>query len=133
MPYQRKYIGSITVITELSTHYEWRTMTAILCCVNHVHVLLVCSGFHRKCLIHTIVFKTCFPLSTIQNKPSPLHIYRIVHLTTPTLNYIIVSGSLLMYLSVFIGLLPAKQRRLFRAQCLVSFSYINWHCFVHGA
>ena len=48
-----------------------------------------------------------------------LCIYRIVRLTTPTLNYVIVGGSLLMYLSVFIGLLPAKQECLFMAQCLV--------------
>jgi gamma-aminobutyric acid type B receptor len=49
----------------------------------------------------------------------------IVRLTSPVLSYVIVSGAVLMYLSVFIGLLPATHETLFRAQCIV-------HAWVYG-
>ena len=51
-----------------------------------------------------------------------LLICRVIRLTTPVLNYVIISGSLLMYLSVFCGLLPAAHKEsVFRAQCFVSY------------
>ena len=47
--------------------------------------------------------------------------YRVVRLTTPSLNYVIISGALLMYFSVFIGLLPRIEEAVIRMQCIVSF------------
>ena len=49
-----------------------------------------------------------------------LFVFRIIRLTSPVLSYVIVSGAVLMYLSVFIGFLPATHEPLFMAQCIVS-------------
>ena len=48
-------------------------------------------------------------------------INRVVRLTTPLLNYIIISGALLMYISVFIGLLPTIDQNVVKMQCIVSY------------
>ena len=46
---------------------------------------------------------------------------RVVRLTTPSLNYIIISGALLMYISVLIGLLPTTDQNVIKMQCIVSY------------
>ena len=67
--------------------------------------------------------------SNMHNETSCLYTYRVIRLTTPILNYVIISGSLLMYLSVFCGLIPAAHKEsLFRAQCFVSYNkYQTWN------
>ena len=49
----------------------------------------------------------------------------MIRLTTPKLNFVIVSGAVLMYLSVFIGLLPTVDKSVVHAQCTVSL-YNEW-------
>ena len=49
----------------------------------------------------------------------------MIRLTTPKLNFVIVSGAVLMYLSVFIGLLRTVDRNVVHAQCTVSM-YNEW-------
>ena len=44
---------------------------------------------------------------------------RVIRLTTPVLNYVIIMGALLMYLSVFFGVLPSTEESIVRMQCLV--------------
>ena len=45
---------------------------------------------------------------------------RVIRLTTPLLNYVVISGALLMYMSVFFGLIPTTKENIFKMQCLVS-------------
>ena len=44
----------------------------------------------------------------------------IVRLTSPKLNYLIIAGSLLMYLSVYVQLLYTTNKAAIHAQCIVS-------------
>ena len=44
----------------------------------------------------------------------------MIRLTTPKLNFLIVSGDVLMYLSLLVGLLPTVNRHVFHIQCTVS-------------
>ncbi|CAI8043141.1 Gamma-aminobutyric acid type B receptor subunit 2, partial [Geodia barretti] len=50
---------------------------------------------------------------------------KVICLTTPLLSYIITSGALLMYLSVFLGLLPSTKKAVIRMQC-------NIHVWLYG-
>jgi gamma-aminobutyric acid type B receptor len=50
---------------------------------------------------------------------------RVICLTTPLLSYIIISGALLMYLSVFLGLLPSTKKSVIQMQC-------NVHVWLYG-
>ena len=45
---------------------------------------------------------------------------RVIRLTTPLLNYVIVGGAVFMYVSVFFGVLPTIQRAVVHMQCIVS-------------
>ena len=47
-------------------------------------------------------------------------IFRAIHLTSPTLNYIITIGALTMYLSVIFALIPTKEKTSIKALCAVS-------------
>ena len=49
----------------------------------------------------------------------------IVRLTSPKLNYLIIAGSLLMYLSVYVQLLYTTNKAAIHAQCIVSTSYTS--------
>ena len=66
-------------------------------------------------------------------------------MTTPKLkqlvifavNYVIISGALLMYVSVFFGLLPSTDQDIVRMQCIVSshakhFSMVHCKCVYSG-
>ena len=46
-------------------------------------------------------------------------ICRVVKLTSPNLNYVIIAGALLMFLSVYINLIPTINSRAVYAQCIV--------------
>ena len=45
---------------------------------------------------------------------------RVIRLTSPKLNYLVIIGSVLMYLSVFIELLPTTQEAVYHSLCAVS-------------
>ena len=53
-----------------------------------------------------------------------IYLFRVVRMTSPKLNYLIVTGSLLMYCSVFIQLLYSTDRTTAHVQCIVSTAYI---------
>ena len=55
--------------------------------------------------------------------------FRVIRLTTPKLNFLMVSGAVLMYLSVLIGLLPTVNRHVFHIQCTVSNTTIYMYGF----
>ncbi|CAI8045251.1 Gamma-aminobutyric acid type B receptor subunit 2 [Geodia barretti] len=44
---------------------------------------------------------------------------KVIRLTTPLLNYIIVCGAIFMYVSVFFGVLPTIERAVVQMQCIV--------------
>ena len=45
---------------------------------------------------------------------------RVIRLTSPTLNHIIIGGALLMYVSVIIEFIPSTKEAIIKAQCIVS-------------
>ena len=45
---------------------------------------------------------------------------RIVKLTSPKLNYIIIAGAVLMYISTYFYLLPSTIEAVVQARCIVS-------------
>ena len=47
-------------------------------------------------------------------------LYRLIRLTTPILNNLIAIGTILMYLSVFFGVMPTTKKDMFHAGCIVS-------------
>ena len=47
-------------------------------------------------------------------------IFRAVKLSSPNLNYVIIAGSMLMYISIFIYLLPYSEESIVLARCIVS-------------
>ena len=47
-------------------------------------------------------------------------ILRVIRLTTPSLNFLIICGALLMYLSVLIKFAPSTEKGFIKAQCIVS-------------
>ncbi len=49
-----------------------------------------------------------------------LPIARVVQLTSPNLNYFIIGGSVLMFTSVYIGVLPTTEQSVVHVQCIVS-------------
>ena len=52
--------------------------------------------------------------------PMSIYLHRVIRLTSPKLNYFSISGSILMYLSVFFQLLPTTHKTMFHSQCIVS-------------
>ena len=44
----------------------------------------------------------------------------MIRLTSPKLNYFIIIGSVLMYLSVFFEIVSTTQKTVFHSQCIVS-------------
>jgi gamma-aminobutyric acid type B receptor len=44
---------------------------------------------------------------------------KVIRLTTPLLNYVIVCGAVFMYVSVFFGVLPTIERAVVQMQCIV--------------
>lgn len=49
--------------------------------------------------------------------------HRVIRLTSPTLNYIIIVGSVLMYISVIFEVLPTTQEEVFHFLCIVSHDF----------
>ena len=49
-------------------------------------------------------------------------IHRIVRLTSPNLNYFIIAGSYIMYISIFIRLMPSGDETVNYVRCNVSIS-----------
>ena len=45
--------------------------------------------------------------------------HRTVKLSSPTLNYFIIGGAILMYVSIFFYLLPTKNEDVVKARCVV--------------
>jgi len=54
-----------------------------------------------------------------------IYFFRVVRMTSPKLNYFIVTGSLLMYCSVFIQVLYSTDRTAAHIRCIVSTSCIH--------
>ena len=46
-------------------------------------------------------------------------LYRVIKLTSPTINYFIIAGTILMYASVYFYLIPAFTPSVVQAGCLV--------------
>ena len=46
-------------------------------------------------------------------------LYRVIKLTSPTINYFIIAGTILMYASVYFYLIPAFTPSVAQAGCLV--------------
>ena len=46
-------------------------------------------------------------------------LYRTVRLSSPTLNYFIIAGAILMYASIFFYLLPTEDMTVVKARCVV--------------
>jgi gamma-aminobutyric acid type B receptor len=81
--------------------------------VHTYHVWLV-AVYYVLALCGVVLSGICFAFNFFfRNR-------EIVRLTSPVLSYVIVSGAVLMYLSVIIGFLPVTHKQLFRAQCIVS-------------
>ena len=51
-------------------------------------------------------------------------ICRLIRLTSPNLNYLLIVGTLLMYTSGIVFLLPTRNPQVMRASCFVS----SMHC-----
>ena len=57
--------------------------------------------------------------------------HRVIRLTAPLLNYAIVCGAFLMYVSVFFGVLPTVQKALIHMQCIVSQKNLSETCILY--
>ena len=61
-----------------------------------------------------------------------LCIYRLVKLSSPNLNYFIIIGAVLMYISIFFYILPVTNTDVVLASCIVrlsvNFFRYAWHC-----
>ena len=45
--------------------------------------------------------------------------HRVVKMASPNLNYVIIAGALLMFISVYINLIPTKDSAVVYAKCIV--------------
>ena len=54
-----------------------------------------------------------------------------MRLTSPKLNYVIILGSLLMYLSIIFQLVPTTSGMVTEAMCVVSINLIAFNCSRH--
>ena len=52
-------------------------------------------------------------------------IIRIVRLSSPTLNYFIIAGTIFMYASIFFFLLPANEMEVIVVRCVVSMHFLT--------
>ena len=48
------------------------------------------------------------------------YVYRLVKLSSPNLNYFIIIGAVLMYVSIFFYILPVTDKDVVLASCIVS-------------
>ena len=65
-------------------------------------------------------FKVCRLLFSVMNALNAVcYHFRVIRLTTPVLSYVISSGAILMYLSVFVGILPTTDKTVVEMQCIV--------------
>lgn len=49
---------------------------------------------------------------------------RVIRLTSPALNHVIIGGVLLMYVSVVIEFIPSTEEAVVKARCIVSSYYV---------
>ncbi len=56
-----------------------------------------------------------------------VHVYRVMRLTSPGLNYIFLTGISVFYLSVFFRIMPSTQYTVNAVRCSVSDAHARMH------
>jgi gamma-aminobutyric acid type B receptor len=95
--------------------------------ITHTYKTGVTVVFYVIALCGVVFSVVCFAFNFIFREK------KVIRLTTPKLNFVIFSGAVLMYLSVFIGLLPTVDENVVHAQCTVHvWLYVVGYLLVYG-
>ena len=97
-------------MSKLATSEEWISFSFLLNRIYIMQIILLCIG-----LIDNLTWALHIYSAVCDYLP-----YRVIKLTSPNLNYFLISGAVMMYSSVYIGVLYTTDETCAQVHCIVS-------------